>query len=370
MAIHRGSSNIKRVHATNYIGKQAEMRKKEAVAAAQARGLEALKVDKYEIEYFHKVDCSIICTCRKTEVSSSLNSHPNQASNSVPKNMLVQQDGDEEIVIDHANSLFGTKASSSTIYEDEEASADELGFNDEELIEDSGNGSIDSLFGAGVDCGVCYRSGLVPGYENYGKQRMVFTTHVIENAYGYNIDVSATPHKICKMDHESGYIDFILEVPKYFKAVKYSVRNNTNVLKEEILYNASSSLELHLADLRYSAGKTHLIRCKAREFTHLVVEFDLGVDKVIANLSQATLATDFTLFDQFGTVSFILPMTIQEVATQDAIYVPKRKQTFKVTDFTYLRTSENSNIDWLVQTRVVQPQEALKTIHLGNMLND
>jgi hypothetical protein len=58
-----------------------------------------------------------------------------------------------------------------------------------------------------------------------------------------------------------------------------------------------------------------------------------------------------------------LPPTIQNIAGNDIIHVPARGMSFKVTDVTYMRTSMERNLDWPVQTRVLQPQESLNKIH-------
>ena len=165
-----------------------------------------------------------------------------------------------------------------------------------------------------------------------------------------------------KLDHRLGYVDFVVEVPKYFLKVSYSIRNNKAVLVDEFLTDDLGN-PVTESYLRASAGGAVLIRCSSDLFTHVVLEFDLGTERVKANLSQASKATDWTMFDTLGNIQIILPMTIKEVSPGDVIHVPSRNTTFKISDEQYLRTAEDRNLDWQVNVRVLQPTEGLNFIH-------
>jgi hypothetical protein len=92
------------------------------------------------------------------------------------------------------------------------------------------------------------------------------------------------------------------------------------------------------------------------------MEFDLGTDPVLANMAQMSRTLDWTLFDTLGNLTLNLPMTIPNLATSDVLFVPQRNIVLKITDVTFLRTSTDSNLDWSCSTRVVQPQELIKSI--------
>ena len=74
------------------------------------------------------------------------------------------------------------------------------------------------------------------------------------------------------------------------------------------------------------------------------------------------------MLDTLGQINIILPMTIAQVSSADVVYVPSRKQTFKVTDVTYLQTARNAKLDWSAQTRIVQPNEALHNLRKGGLI--
>ncbi len=367
MAIHDGRGDIKRRHATNYIGKEAHKRLQEAIVPAQKRGLEALKVDSFEVLYYRRSNSSVPCTCQRSPAAPAMDHNVVDPQNlQLPDSVLSFGDHDEEITIDHGDTLFGT---SNTMGEYGNNQIDQS-FDDEEIVEGEDDArSTDSIFGLGTDCGICYRNGLLPAYELYGHDRKVLATHVVDHAYGYTINQNESPHRFEQVDPEEGYVDFVLHVPKYFSSARISVRNGSNHLPDEFLYEPTDSMRpITLQSFRLSAGKEIRVRVRASVFTHAVVDFDLGVDPILAALAQDTKATDWTMFDTLGNVSMVLPMTIDAVETSDVIYVPSRGHTFKVSDVTYLRTATNGNIDWQVQARVLQPQEGLKRIYQATKL--
>lgn len=363
MSIHNGRGTIKRRHAQNYIHKEAQARLEEVIKPAQERGLNALQVDSFEVLYYRRVNSSIPCTCSTASAPAFENHNEIDNASNIPQH-IRQEHEDEEIIIDHTDNLFGTK-STTGFHEDSFASDGRVPQYDEEIIEDDDlSDSTDSLFALSTDCGVCYRNGLVPGYELYGHDRKVLATHCLENVYGYNVDRQEAPNRFDMIDREEGYVDFSVHVPKYWQSVRFSVRNNNEHLADEFIYAPVDMPQVMTEQaLRYSSGKTAIIRVRAEQFTHVVLEFDLGLDPVRAALAQDTKATDWTLFDMLGTVSIVLPNSIGHVETSDVIYVPSRGHTFKASDVTYLRTAGNHNLDWQVQARVLQPQEGLKRIY-------
>jgi hypothetical protein len=367
MAIRNGGGTIKRRHATNYIHEEVQKRLEETVKPAQARGLSALQVDSFEVKYYRRVNSSIRCTCSTSSAPAFIDSNEvDQDPHNAPHTLVnTDMGGDEEIVIDHTDNIFGT--SNTTGFHEDGLRDPQTGGHtpyDEEILEDDDLRSQEGLFALSTDCGVCYRNGLVPGYELYGHDRKVLATHCIEDVYGYNVDRVATPNTFNAIDEREGYVDFVVEVPKYWQSVRYSVRNNGDHLADEPLYAPiDGQMVMTEQMLRYSSGRTAVIRVRAPQFTHVSIEFDLGTEPVLAALAQDSKATDWTLFDMLGTLSIVLPNSIAQVETSDVIYVPKRGYTFKVSDVTYLRTANNRNLDWQVQARVLQPQEALKRIY-------
>lgn len=343
----RGLPDNRRVHAKNFIQKEADARLNEVVKPYQRQGLNALGVDNYEVLLYLKKPSTRVCTCREIQMTTEVGD----------TNVAIQREGvseqtDREIVIDWRRPLFG---------EPNEARVEEedgTGLEDYEF-DDSPTPHANQLIESSADCAVCYRTGFTPGFEQYGKHRMLFTTHDVVASHGYNINRTSAPHVFDRL-HTQGWVEFEFKVPKYFKGAYYSIRNNRNLL--DCVPTAQSGV-FNKQFLDVNRGNTVRIRVSAVQFTHLVLIFDLGTEPVYANVAQLSKVTDWTMFSTIGNLTVILPMTIPELTNGSFIIVPKTGIALVVTDVTYLRVSEQSNLDWSVNARVSQPQETQTKIH-------
>ena len=338
----RGLPQIRRVHARNYIHEEANARLSESIAPYQQQGLNALGVDSYDVRLFLKKPSPTGCTCR--EVQQVVEDIGNAAT-VVPQRSGISET--HEIVVDWRRPLFGEPNEASFVEEDE-GSADEFDFDDEQPVSHS-----NQVFESSAECGICYRTGYVPGFIEYGKHRVVLTTHDVVGYSGVSINRARAPHVFERLTN-TGYVEFELQVPKYFVSVRQSVRNNTSILEEIVETDVGP---LTLAYLKQSAGKTVRLRVSADEFTHVVLTFDLGTDLIRANIAQMSKQTDWTMFSTIGNLNVILPMTIPDIPTGSIIFVPKTALSLIVVDVTYLKPEDGRNLDWSVNTRVCQPQE-------------
>ena len=366
MAIVRGTGNLKR-HGSNYATKQAEARVQESVRPYQLKGLNALRVDSFDVNYYQVAKSSRVCTCKQVEVNSINRTGSGDAATLpiVLDNPKAPAALDGSVKIDYSRPLFGYPVQPQSMAHNE-VGDDQFDIDDEEVVQRDVM-MVDQVFNASAECGICYKQGFVPGYVKYGQERRVLTTHVVAEAYGYNINYSMAPNRFENTDPRLGYISFELEVPLFFKAVEFSVRDNVKVLSDEVLYDSNGS-PLTTAYLKTFAGNTCLVQVKARKFTHAVVDFNVGSDPVKANLAQGSKTLDWTMFDTFGGIQIILPMTIATVTIADVVNVPVRNMSFKITDVNYLRTATGHNVDWSVNVRILQPQESLKTIHVATRI--
>lgn len=375
MAIKSGTKSIRR-NARNYTGKQADARLREVVGQIQQQSSNALQVDSFEIKYYQQAKSTTVCTCKQTSLASSIAARIIEPSSHVPVTMVKEESViGNSIKFDYGRPLFGTpveqaKADDSDVDNDLGDDVDDFEFVDDDDEENDSHTpmeTVDATFSSGKDCGICYKSGYVPGYTAYGYERVVLATQNIENVYGYTVDMTTAPHTLRRVDHREAFVEFNVNVPLYFNSVNFSIRDNIQPLSEMLFVGENNEL-LTLAYMRRAAGKTISIRVQVESSTHVVVEFDLGTEKLRANLAQMSKTVDWTLFDTLGNISMTLPPTIQNIAGNDVIHVPARAMSFKVTDVTYLRTSMERNLDWPVQTRVLQPQESLGRIHRSHKL--
>jgi hypothetical protein len=376
MTIRKGTGTIKRVHARNFTQKQANKRFDEAIRPYQQQGLNALGVDYFEVNLYQRSLSTQICTCKQTEVTPM---HSNVSVSLTPNVINPHSTSDSILRIDYARPLFGgkTEATDNLDYHEHLEFAE-----DDDSLEDYDEDEIptrtsENLFSSNADCGICYRTGYVPGYHLYGFDRHILATHSMTNVYGYTVNQGRAPHRFEKVDDREGFVEFTFNVPRYFKKLRFSVRNNNIVLSEEDIYMSTPTAlsyptgvahPLSIDNLRYAAGTPFVIRVLAEEFTHVVLEFDLGVAPLHANIAQMSKNLDWTNMDTLGNMNVILPMTIQEVQSSDFIHVPSRNQVLKITDTPFLRTAKDKTLDWSVNCRICQPMEPAKKIHVGRCL--
>lgn len=350
--VNRGTGTVKR-HGKNYIHEQAQRRFNEAVSPYQSIGSNALKVDSLEVIYYHVTKSTHVCTCKR--VSSESAGNPNLS----PVLEKPKSISDQMVKIELHRPLFGFGEQNTV--EDEEDD-DEFALDD-----DAPTPMVDHILQSS-DCGICYKQGFVPGYTPLGYEHRLLGVHNISDIYGYGLDRSQAPTKFLLEDPVRGYADFEIDVPLFFQTVRFSVRDNVTILRDALVYLSYTGMPLTVQDLRDHAGVTIKIRLKAEQFTHAVIDFDVGATPIKVNLSQGNKTLDWTMFDTFGAIQAVLPVSVPEVAVGDVLCVPSRGQSFKVTDVTFLRTARDQALDWSVNVRILQPQEYLKHISSAQQL--
>lgn len=348
MSIGRGTGSFKRKRAKNFIADQAQARLTEAIPAIQNQQQNALGVDHHEILYYSKVGSALLCTCKEAHLESE-----EIGSGDIPPTAMQSESLAPDVQVDWRSPAFGTPGDSE-VYGDD--SLDDTDFVDSD--QQTPLNSSPAIFQADTQCGICFNTGLLPGYSLYGAQRSVFTSYDVTNIYGYFLNRASTPNAFEPLDERDCFIEFELDVPRYFVSARVSVRDNTDLVDCHIWHNGKP---LSLRDLMLNAGRTIAIQVREYQFTHCIVEFDLG-KKVFANIAQITRVTDWTMYDTIGNLDVVLPVEIPLPQTGDVLVVPKRRLALKVTDVPNMKDADDNNLDWRVSTRILQPQEPLKHI--------
>lgn len=352
--MRRGLPNSRRVHAKNFIQQQADARLQESVRPYQQQGLNSLGVDSHEILLYLKQHSTRVCTCK--EVQTEIPEMGVVLDTAAP--VFNSGTGSEhEVSIDWSTPLFG-EPNEATFEEEHLDDADSY------ALDDAPAPHMNQLIEQSPECGICYRNGFVPGLVQFGQTRFVLTTHDLLDQNSYTIDRQTAPHTFNRL-HVNGWVEFELPIPKYFKRVTYSIRNNLQILSDKPF---NGVVPLTLDDLKQNAGRSMFIRVNSQEFTHVVFTFDLGSDPVRANIAQLSKVTDWTQFEALGNVNVVLPTTIRELSTGSCILVPKHNLAMRVTDVQYLRTAGGANIDWSCTARISQPQEGFRNIAKGFLL--
>lgn len=377
--VKRGTGNSLRKNAKNFTHKQAQARLQETVAPFNKQVDNSLRVNAVEIDYYqtqNKIGRS--CTCDKIQVydeqkTRSGHSNENHIEPVVP---TVEEDSSSTLDIElQDDNLFGDGPAEKLYGENVYDVSGSDNLDDDDIPEEiyrsmmAGEGDValseTSMFGSNANCGICYRVGFQPGYKSYGKQRTVLSTWDVEDISSYTIVTTDTPNTMKRQGPKTDYsfVEFKIRIPKYFKSCIFSIRNNTHILTGEKLRAFNQPLTFKM--LKDNAGKEIAVRVDAAEFTHAVIEFDLGVQKVYANLGPESQSLDYSKMDPLSNFPVVLPPSIHEVNTGDIIVIKDRRLILKIIDMERKITADKRQLEWSVQTRLVQKTEPLRDIAKG-----
>lgn len=378
--IRRGVRSHKRGNARNYTHRQAQARLQETVKPFNQQVENSLYVNAVEVDYYQaQGKIGKPCTCEKIEIRpehSTISDPGGDETNVEPVVPTSEEDSSAGLGISlQDDDLFGDSPAEKLYGESVFDVSDNDNMPDDDIPEEiyrditTKEGDVafseTTMFGSNANCGICYKLGYQPGYKAYGKQRYVLTTWDIERIGSYTILSAETPNRLRRQGPITDYsfVEFSVHVPKYFKSCIYSVRNNTQILTGEKILVGNRPLTMDT--LRQYAGKEMSLQIKAAEFSHVVMEFDLGLPKVRANLGPESQALDYSKLEALSNFPVVLPPSIHEVSNGDILVVKDRRLVLKVMDKERKITADKRQLEWMVQTRIVQRTEPLREIAKG-----
>lgn len=346
-----------RRNAKNYTHDQAQKRLDETVAAFNTQVENALKVDSVAVDIYH-IDrlTGRPCSCIKTD-------SPKEAGMLQP----VIPNKDNESSVAHIEfqdtDIFGNSSFSEMIMNDDEDS--DLYDSSVHLTELGGSGDYSDVVAPGShNCGICYRTTLVPGFKCYGKQRVLLTHYDVSDANAFLINSTFAPHRL-ERQAPDGFIRFTFFVPKYFAFAKISIRDNLTILREMPFLGDN---QLTAQDLRNFAGHEITISIRSEAFTHVVIEFDLGTEKIHANIGGESMSLDYDRLQTLSDIPVVLGPSVPHIDTGDIICIPDRNLYLKVRDKERKITATQRRLEWVCTTRVLQPQEPTVQMNKGYKL--
>lgn len=378
--VQRGPKSYKRRNAKNFTNRQAQARLNETVEPFNTQVENALFVNAVEVDFYQAMDdIGRPCTCEKVEIvpehhHTTITTDSNDEATSASPVIPTPDDDNAGVSIKlQDNDLFGDsgaeKMYNDVIHfdvtdqsiDDYDDDIPEALYEETEKLEANSDYEETALFGSASNCGICYKTGFQPGYKVYGKQRHVLTNWDLDELNGYIVRTSDTPNTIVRQGPKQDYTfaSFVLNVPKYFTGCTYSIRNNTQVLSDK-LYMEDYVLTLDM--LKRFAGRSIYIKTNAEAFTHIVLEFDLGLNKLRANLGSESESLDFSKLESISNFPVILPPSVYDVSVGDIIVVHGRRLVLKIVDKERKITADKRQLEWSVQTRLVQKTEAIRHI--------
>lgn len=338
------------LQAKNFISQQARERLWEVSDAAAEIQTNSIFVHASPVVYFSQIKHGYTCTCRATEITPDSGSSIN----------LGDEDGDS-LDLNFKGSLFGRNSKSDQQVVDDQ-------FDDDLESVDTGTHGNDlngldvfanDLFSGARDCGVCMRTGNVPGYQPIGYDRQVLSTHHVLSAEGYTINKREAPHTF-EQEHGKGCVDFQLEVPYVFHEVWVSVYNNLEKVSATLKIGKSP---LGLQLLHSLAGQSVTVSLsKCPVFTHVVFMFRLTDSQTLGDFPQDSRPLDYTIFDTIQPVQIVIDRSVPQVANSDVVLRLRDGKTWKVTDYTNYQLSDGKVLGWTLSARVLQSTEMLAKI--------
>lgn len=367
MAVKSGRPSRQRNNARNFTHPQVQKRLDETVSAFNKQVENSLRVDSVPIELFQIQQLvGVPCSCGQTHVQPLPQSDENKTEVApVIPHKEGRNDGIKLTFQDE--DIFGDDLGEK-LYNDEDVTVSNVSGRDDsvmELEEDGEDDFHDSVMRGSVNCGICYRTLLQPGFTSYGRMRSVHTNLNVENLRAFTVDSTQAPHRFAQLSPD-GFVSFLITVPKYFTSVTISVRNNIVVLPDRVQRRDGALLTI--ADLRDHAGQEYEVYVRAEEFTHVVFDFDTGVEKLHANLSGENIALDYDRLTTLSDMTVVLGPELGDINGGDIIVIPSRNMILKVRDKERKITAKQRRLEWVVQTRVLQPTEPLKAIAKGYKL--
>lgn len=368
--IKNGNNTIQRRNARNFIQNEAQKRLDETVAPFDRQVLNALYVNSVDIDLYCQIFVGKPCTCNKTQVipemvQSGDSNVPTLDTDDVARGAKIRL---------KPRSLFGDnpveRQSNDVEFSVRDPMLDMLDIPEYDQREEEDETYTDSMFGDTLLCGVCYGAGsglrTLPGYTAYGKQRHLLHVHDIKDTDGYNVERGTQPHEFRKQRLD-GFVEFKVMIPRVWNECLISIRHNFQHIHMGRIYD-ENNVEWTSSRLRARSGQMINIRVVESVFTHVLIEFDLGLEKIKGNLSQENTTLDYQKLSTIGNITVILPPTINELYSGDVMVIRSRNLVLKVVDCTRKHTAKRRMWEWEVQTRVLQPTETLRNIRQGYKL--
>lgn len=223
----------------------------------------------------------------------------------------------------------------------------------------------DNVFGgSSVNCGLCFKTGTQPGFECLDHDYKVLTNYDIVSTEGYHLDQSAHPAEFQRV-HDGGFVIFTVVVPLFFSNLIYSIRDNTEMLKYNHILDLITGLPVTLEDMSAFRGKEYSFKVEATSFTHVALLFDLNMEPLYINVTEESNTLDMEREDTVGSLSLVMPARIGHIISGDIIFIPDRNLCLKITDAPRKQKANRTLIEWAVQTRTLQPAEAIRSIARG-----
>lgn len=344
-----------------YEYERVQQRLDSVLPAVESKVEQALAVDSARVILFKKVKFGLLCSCNGVE------NHEQDMDEGYEKG--IQDHGSAVRIKGTRNGgMFGMGSASISLDDIEPGTANAMDQADIMSGQEDEYAVMRPQQGNNVNCGICYRQGVQPGYSAAGFLYNVCSHHHVQKLVGYTQDQGTAPTSFTAVT-DGGYVDFGTLVPMFFKHARYSVRCNERLLEawpRPQIVVGDEVMDLTHANLERFKGRDVTIRVRGHEqFSHLVLIFDQGLPQVNGNLSEEANILSYDEELTVGNLTVVLPSRIGMVEPEDILSIPFKNYVLKVTDAPKKRTAKNEQWEWVCVCRAVQRKEVLFNIDKG-----
>ncbi|QZE60134.1 hypothetical protein pEaSNUABM35_00217 [Erwinia phage pEa_SNUABM_35] len=332
----------------------------------QSKVEQALQVDATDVIIFKKAKMGLTCSCNK--VDNDIFDEQVGGMKSLGRESSAMDAGVKLGTV--SKGMFGGGRQTVSLDDIDDGmnavmdAADLMGNGDEEVSNGWDAGNV-------VNCGICFRQGVVPGFISTGFVYNVMTHHHAKVLTAYTLDQSTSPATFRQV-RKDGHVDFDQLIPKYFTQATYSVRLNDQMLPafpRPVLVVNGVEQELTAANLEPWRGKHVIVRIKdVAAFTHATIIFDLGVSAVKGNISEEANVLNYDQELTVGNITVVLPARSGAIEPEDILVLPFKNYVLKVMEAPKKRTAKNEQWEWVCTTRPVQRKEIAYNIFKGNKI--
>lgn len=226
------------------------------------------------------------------------------------------------------------------------------------------NNFLEGTFEDGVDCPICFRLGVQPGYRPVNAHRELFTS------LNTNPDlmVSATilteekPHQI--QIEEDGYVAYDHVVPKYWIQARVALFSGFESIDGGLFVDEGRTIPLTHGYLDQRRGQNIRIYVSADNYTHLIVDYflDFKAQPVRISLPQLQKMRDYTKFISIPMTHIIVDNSVSPCNIHDVLICEQLNLVWKITEIQPLTMIDDYPVGWDMQGRLVQPTEGLNSI--------
>lgn len=309
------------------------------------------------------------CSCRATELSLGMPHDPEDDEQQERQRTADTLMGRDSRVQDHATtfrvtpseSVFGL-SKSDTAFDQPDQEEWEIGVSPDAtgLQDFLDNGGYED----GIDCPICFRLGVQPGYRPVNGHREMFTSLNMDK----ELVVSATviteerPHRI--QIEEDGYVAYDHVVPKYWAEIRVGLFNKFDAIVDGLFVDQALTVRLSRTYLDQRRGQTVRIYVSADSFTHLILDYflDAKTQPVRISLPQLQKMRDYTKFISIPLTHIVIDNSVSPTNIHDILICEQLNLMWKITEINPLTMIDEYPVGWDMQGRLIQPTETVNTL--------